>query len=65
MSVGHWCILVSMVPLGPLDICTSKKAMPTLLSSSFVNFISGNTWLIYEKKVFTSVCFKIAIVSST
>ena len=54
-----------MVPLGPLAICTSKKVMLLLLSSSFVNFISGNTLLMYEKRLFNSVRFKIAKVSST
>ena len=68
-SVGvRWCsvcTLVSMVPLGPPDICTSKRAVLQLLSSSFVSFISRNTWLMYKKKVFTSIRFKIAIVSFT
>ena len=36
MSVGCRCTLVSIVPLGPLDICTSKKAMRPKLSSSFL-----------------------------
>ena len=58
-------IRCTKVPFDPLDISTSKKAIPSLLSSSFVNFISGNTWLIYQKKVLTSVRFKIAKVSST
>ena len=34
------------------------KAMFPLLSY-FVNSISENTWLMYEKKVFTSVRFKV------
>ena len=66
--VCHWChlcLFVSMVLLGYLAICTSKKAMPPLLSTSFVNFISGNTWLMHEVKVFTSVRFNVAKVSYT
>ena len=56
---------MSMVPLGPLDIYTSEMAMPPSHSSSFVNFISGKTRLMYVKKIFTSVRFKIAKASST
>ena len=65
MSVSLRCTLVSMVPLGPLDICASKKAILLLHSSHFMNFISGNAWLKYDKKVLTSVRFKFAKVSST
>ena len=65
LAICTICTLVSMVPLIPLDISTSKKAMLPLPFSSFVDFISGNTLLMYKKKVLTSVRFKIAKVSST
>ena len=50
LAICTICTLVSMVPLSPLVICTSKKAVLPLFSSSFVNFVYGNAWLMYEKK---------------
>ena len=63
-SVCVCWFLVSMLLLGPLNICASKKAILPLLLS-IVNVVSGNTWLMYEKEVFTSVRFMIAQESST
>ena len=68
MSVSFWCSSVSMVRsvlLIYIYIYISKKAILPLPSSSFVNFVSGNAWLMYKKKVFTFILFTIANISST
>ena len=58
MCITFQCTLISIVLLGSLGINTSKKVMLPLHSSSFLNLIYRNVWLICEKIVFTSICYR-------